>query len=380
MAEISRPWNGIAIGDSGPYSDDLWTDVWKTLLAPTIATEGVFFEQLNDLTLSGLPASPVTIETGRAMVDGSWYQSDSNVSKAIGSPVGNPRIDRIVLRKEWTPVQTVRITVITGTPAATPVPPAITQVDGTTWDTVLWQIFVTTGGVITAWRDERDFIGQYEPAGYPTLTRVYVSDDFFEGNGAFVDLESRRIWTYFLPAGAGNGIAPLNAAGFTKGAIRLSHGALSAGDFIGINSANYRPSQMDGRLLMTLKEPNTDADLDRVMGFVSAANTLIPADGVYFRNEGSVDSNWHAITRATGAETDTDTLIALGDTFKDLEIIVRAGAVEFLIDSTHIITHTANVPSDVNKLLSLGVFDDGVNPPASAAYQDIDFVRVSGNV
>lgn len=379
MAEISRPWDGIATGDAGPYSDDQWTDVWAALLAPTVATEGIFFEQLNDLDLSGLPASPVTIETGRAIVDGSWYQSDSNVSVTIPTPGANPRIDRIVLRKDWA-LQTIRITRIAGAEAASPTPPAITQIDGTTWDTVLWQVFVTTGGVITAYRDERDFIGQYEPAGYPTLTRVYVDDDFFEGNGAFTDLESRRIWTYFLPAGAGNGIAPLNAAGFTKGAIRLSHGALSAGDFIGITSANYRPSQMDGRLLMTLKEPNTDADLDRVVGFVSSVNTLAPTDGVYFRNEGTVDSNWHAITRAAGVETDTDTLIALGDTYKDLELRVRSGVVEFLIDGAIVATHTANVPSDVNKLLSLGVFDDGVAAPASAAYQDIDFVRVSGNV
>ncbi len=379
MAEISRPWDGIVTGDAGPYSDDQWTNVWATLLGPTVATEGVFFEQLNDLDLSGLPASPVTIETGRAMVDGSWYESDSNVSVTIPTPAANPRIDRIVLRKDWA-LQTIRITRIAGAEAASPTPPAITQVDGTTWDTVLWQVFVTTGGVITAYRDERDFIGQYEPAGYPTLTRVYVDDDFFEGNGAFVDGESRRMWTYFLPAGAGNSIAPLSAAGFTKGAIRLSHGALSAGDFIGIASSNYRPSQMDGKLLMTLKEPNTDADLDRVVGFVSAVNTLTPTDGVYFRNEGTVDANWHAITRAAGVETDTDTTIALSDTYKDLEIRVRTGVVEFLIDGAIVATHTANVPSDVNKLLSLGVFDDGAAAPASAAYQDIDFVRVTGNV
>ncbi len=381
VTENSRPWDGIALGDAGPYSDDLWTDVWATLLGPNIATEGVFFEQLNDLVLTGA-ASPVSIASGLALVDGSWYENTAPVTKIIGTPAGvvNSRIDLIVLRKDWA-LQTIRLDVVPGMVGAPPVAPLPIQIDGTTWDLPLWEVnIIHTTGIITIHRDRRLFLGQYEPAGYPTLTRVYVDDDFFEGNGAFADLESRRIWTYFLPAGAGNGIAPLSIAGFTKGAIRLSHGALSAGDFIGITSANYRPSQMDGRLLMTLKEPATDVDLDRVVGFVSAANTLLPTDGVYFRNEGTVDSNWHAVTRAGGAETDTDTLIALGDTFKDLEIIVRAGAVEFLIDGVHIITHTANVPSDVNKLLSLGVFDDGVNPPASAAYQDIDFVRVSGNV
>lgn len=377
MAERSRPWDGTATGDAGPFSDDQWTDIFKTLLAPTIATVGVFFEQLNDLVLTGA-ASPVSVNTGRAMVDGSWYESDSAVSVTIPTPGANPRIDRIVLRKDWV-LQTIRITRIAGAEAASPTPPAITQVDGTTWDIVLWQVFITTGGVITIYRDERDFIGQYEPAGYPTRTRTYLDDDMFIGNGAITDLESRGMWTFFVPAGAGNTIAALNLAGFGSGAIRLSHGALSAGDFIGIASANYRPSQIAAKLLMILKEPNTDADLDRVFGFVSAVNTLTPTDGVYFRNEGTVDSNWHAITRAGGVESDTDTLIALGDTWKDLEIRVRTGVVEFFIDSALVATHTSNVPSNVNKLLSLGIFDDGVAAPASLAYQDIDLVKMDGS-
>lgn len=379
MAELSRPWDGIATGDAGPYSDDLWTDVWKTLLGPTIATEGVFFGQLNDLVLTGA-ASPVSIASGRALVDGSWYESTAAVTQVIGTPAGgvNSRIDLVVLRKDWA-LQTIRIATIAGGEAVNPVPPLPTQNDGVTWDLPLWEVrIVHTTGIITIFRDRRVFLGQYEPAGYPTPTRIYIDDDFFEGNGAFTDGESRRVWTYSLPAGAGNGIATLSIAGFGAGAIQLSHGALSAGDFIGINSANYRPSQNNSKLLMRLKEPNTDVDLDRVVGFVSAANTLLPADGVFFRNEGTVDANWHTVTRAGAVETDTDTTIALGDTWKDLEIRVRTGVVEFLIDGAIVATHDANVPSDVNKLLSLGVFDDGVNPPASAAYQDIDLVTMRG--
>ncbi len=379
MVETSRPWDGIATGDPGPYSDDQWTDVWATLLGPTIATEGVFFEQLNELVLTGA-ASPVSIASGRALVDGSWYDSTAAVTQAIDTPAGvvNSRIDLVVLRKDWV-LQTIRITTITGDELVTPVPPVPVQVDGTTWDLPLWEVrIVHTTGIITIFRDRREFLGQYEPAGYPTKTRIYIDDDFFEGNGAFTDLESRRVWTYFLPAGAGNGIVPLSIAGFGAGAIRLSHGALSAGDFIGINSANYRPSQNDSKLLMRLKEPNTDVDLDRVAGFVSAANTLTPTDGVFFRNQGTVDSNWHAVTRAGGGQTDTDTLIALSDTFKDLEIRVRTGVIEFLIDDAIVATHDTNVPSDVNKLLSIGVFDDGAAAPASAAYQDIDLVTMRG--
>ncbi len=102
VTENSRPWDGIALGDAGPYSDDLWTDVWATLLGPNIATEGVFFDQLSDLVLTGA-ASPVSIASGLALVDGSWYENTAPVTKIIATPAGvvNSRIDLIVLRKDW---------------------------------------------------------------------------------------------------------------------------------------------------------------------------------------------------------------------------------------------------------------------------------------
>ncbi len=171
MAEVSRPWSGAVTGDSGPYSDDQWTDVWKTLLGPVVATQGVFQDQLNVFALGGLAASPVTIDTGRALVNGIWYESNTSVNVAIPTPAVNPRVDRIVLRADWA-AQTVRITRIAGAEGAAPTPPALVQNDGVTWDLPLWQVHITVAPVLTIFRDERAFIGQYEPTGN-SPTRIH---------------------------------------------------------------------------------------------------------------------------------------------------------------------------------------------------------------
>jgi hypothetical protein len=99
----------------------------------------------------------VRIWPGGAVVDGKPYKNDANVDVNIPSAVGggNTRIDRIVLRANWT-AQTVRITRIPGTDAGSPVAPAITQTPGTTYDIMLYQALVDTSGTVTL-TDERVF-------------------------------------------------------------------------------------------------------------------------------------------------------------------------------------------------------------------------------
>lgn len=156
MTETSYPWAGETTGDKGPYSDDQWSDMFRAFFTRDRANEGILrpssSEGLNDLEVTGV-ASPVDVATGEAMVDGKFYKSDAIVEVTIPTPTTNPRIDRVVLRKDWA-AQTVRITRIAGTEAASPSPPAITQTDGTTWDLKLAQVYITTGGVITV-TDER---------------------------------------------------------------------------------------------------------------------------------------------------------------------------------------------------------------------------------
>jgi hypothetical protein len=83
------------------------------------------------------------------------YENTASVDFAVVSPVGDTRIDRIVVRADWA-AQTVRLAVLTGDEGGSA--PALTQDAGTTWEIPLAQASVTTAGAITL-TDEREYLG-----------------------------------------------------------------------------------------------------------------------------------------------------------------------------------------------------------------------------
>ena len=111
---------------------------WGNLLAATAAT------------------NKITVDTGVAIVDGKPYICSAGGDITIPSPTAYNRIDRIVLRADWT-AQTVRLTRIAGTESASPTPPAATRTRGTTFDLYLYQVTVTPAGVVTISTDEREW-------------------------------------------------------------------------------------------------------------------------------------------------------------------------------------------------------------------------------
>ncbi len=160
MVEQSRPWEGIATGDAGPYTDDDWTDIWKALLgALADADTGILSNVLNELETTGV-ATPLSVNTGVALVDGTYYTNGAAVSVAIATPAGATRVDRVVLRKSWA-AQTVRITLVAGVEGGGA--PALVQVDGTTWDLPLFQASIAVGGVVTL-TDERERLNTRTPS------------------------------------------------------------------------------------------------------------------------------------------------------------------------------------------------------------------------
>ena len=151
--ERSQFWSGIATGDAGPYSDDQYNDMAKAMFMYDITTEGPIRGQGNELVVSGV-ATPVSIATGKAMVDGTYYTSTAIETIAVSTPAGSTRIDRVALEKDFAN-QTVRLVLVNGIEgggAAT-----LTQTDGVKWQVSLAQVSITTGGVITV-TDERQFI------------------------------------------------------------------------------------------------------------------------------------------------------------------------------------------------------------------------------
>lgn len=152
MTEISRPWDGIVTGDAGPYSDDQWALAWRAMMQAAQPNSGPLMLSHATPPNVGLhvqatsPASSnVDVLPGGAVVQGTVYLSDDTETLAIAANAsGNPRIDTIVLTKDWT-AQTIRLEVEQGTPAATPAAPALTQTDGVQWQIPLADIAVANG-------------------------------------------------------------------------------------------------------------------------------------------------------------------------------------------------------------------------------------------
>lgn len=163
MTENSRFWDGTTIGDAteAPYNaPDEFAAVLRSLNGANANTSrsGVCRGELNLLACTGA-ATPISVNTGRAFVHGSWYESDASVSFNIADPNPNSRIDTLVLRKTWS-TQQVRLAILTGSPSATPVAPTLTQNSTTNpkiWEFPLYDIYVASGGAITL-VDRREYV------------------------------------------------------------------------------------------------------------------------------------------------------------------------------------------------------------------------------
>lgn len=89
-------------------------------------------------------AKGVLVSSGAANVNGTIYTNDANVSLSVDpNASGLTRIDTIILRKDVT-AQTVRLVVLQGTPAASPVPPTLTQ-SASIWEIPLADLTLANG-------------------------------------------------------------------------------------------------------------------------------------------------------------------------------------------------------------------------------------------
>lgn len=158
MAQSSFPWAGDSgaggTGDCGPYSSLQFAEwLMLGLLCRDPATQYVVPGKLNELAVTGA-ATPLAVNTGKALVDGWCYNNSSSVSVPIATPVSATRIDRVVLRYDST-LQTVRLVLLPGAEGGAA--PALTQTHGTTYEVSLAQVSITTGGVCTV-TDERGYL------------------------------------------------------------------------------------------------------------------------------------------------------------------------------------------------------------------------------
>ena len=170
MTEKAYLFSTNGTGDGAtPYTQAEWSTIMMILAACGGGVmDAILPNYENQMEGSVTGANTVSIDTGGAIVDGKVYNNTAAVSVTIPSAVGlgNTRIDRIVLRCNWS-AQTVRVTRIAGVDAGSPVAPAITTTRGTTYDIYLCRALVDTGGTVTV-TDERGFIGVVRRQGGDT--------------------------------------------------------------------------------------------------------------------------------------------------------------------------------------------------------------------
>lgn len=151
--ERSRAWNGQITGDAGPYTDADWREIWRNVLGwgGQRANVGVFLgsgpQPYNGLRVQAQSplSTSVDVLSGAALVQGLFYLNTTTKALMIATnSSGNPRIDTVAIRVDYA-LQTCRLVILQGTPAASPVPPTLTQSAGVMWEIPVADIAVADG-------------------------------------------------------------------------------------------------------------------------------------------------------------------------------------------------------------------------------------------
>lgn len=185
--ENSWFWGGTTPGDASeaPYDNDEWSDIWRKLFMRDRETQGVIEDYLFELAVENLSGNDIRVDTGAALVDGKFYETDANVDNTIATPAVSTRIDRVILRKSWS-AQTIRVAILTGVEGGGV--PTITQTDGVIWEIPLAQVSITTGAVITI-TDEREF-ARTPLAVSPVGSLIEIETITADGSGSTIDFTS----------------------------------------------------------------------------------------------------------------------------------------------------------------------------------------------
>lgn len=251
MSEFSAFWEGNVgsgdPGDVGPYS----AAQYATFLfyAAYDQLDGI----LSDLAViaSSPNAKSVDVRAGAATIQGYYYVLDANTTLTITDNIsGLDRIDRIILRCDWT-AQEIRLDILEGKNAASPVPLALTQTPGTLYEIALAQVYVTNGFSTITDADitrERTWVRRHPPGVIQPDLRLEVPDGWALCDGSEVSRTTYRdlfdaigttygvgdgSTTFNLPDLRGRAFAGLDNMGGTDADVVTDSSAESLGGTLG---------------------------------------------------------------------------------------------------------------------------------------------------
>lgn len=151
---------GTVVGADRVYTSEAWAQVISGIVSDGVVKGSGGGDELQ-VTENSPAAMSVLVGLGKVFIQGYMlevYSADEplTISAAHAS---NPRIDRIVARRDLTG-RTATLAVLAGTPAASPTAPALTQNVSGTWEVSLAQVLVpaaSTSVINARITDERSY-------------------------------------------------------------------------------------------------------------------------------------------------------------------------------------------------------------------------------
>ena len=301
MAEKSLFWTD-AVGDGGPYNQAQLSELWEVLFQSNYAaTAGVLYNYNSSLIVAGV-ATPVSVGSGAAVVKGHFYINTAAMNIAVPTPAVSTRIDRIILQADYT-ARTVRAVRLAGVEGSG-IPPALTQVDGTTWEISLAQASITTGGVITV-TDERYYsITAFRVNEYNLVSTAFDVAGAIHGgsattihahvDGTTIEISGNALRVAASAAGVGliGGGGSALAVNPDGASLEISGDALQV-KALGILTAHIAAQNVTNAKIAngTIENGKLAASCHRMQGeIIMWSGTLsghFPVDG------GSPNTNWH---------------------------------------------------------------------------------------
>ena len=240
MTDLYGPFDGT------PWAQDQWyrhASAW--------APSGVFGSSAATSTTTGdlaltVSGRNVTIGTGRAWVRGAGFErTGTPASQAVSANTNTTlsRRDRVVLRRDLA-TKTIAPVLLTGTPAATPVAPSITQSETGQWDLLLYSFLVppNSGTTLSGIVDERLWM---DPGGGSEWTNgaellrvgaVSLSNNALEAQGFGTGDVVKDVGGYYTGSGATTLTVPAGLGGLYLISVSsgISGGPIAARFFLSV--------------------------------------------------------------------------------------------------------------------------------------------------
>jgi len=189
MAQSSFPFENV------DTTETQFSQMFRTLNAGVNGTPAG-----TELKVSAGTGLQVSVALGQAMVRGHYYISTAAELLTISTAnASNPRIDSVVLRLD--PVaNSIVLAVVTGTPAASPVAPTLTQTDAGVYEYLLATVLIPAGsGTLSTITDTRSFMGSrfgiWPTAGRPSSP--FIGQTGFNSTLGFPEFWSGTGWRAF---------------------------------------------------------------------------------------------------------------------------------------------------------------------------------------